>query len=150
MGVGTGWDALSKPSIDVGHLLSCICWQSDLVILCSSSACIWVFVMRIEGANKKKRREVFLLCAGPLVSFQAFILTLALASEMFDPLLSNKSVCGGSGPVCSSRRGCRMKRIIQWTVMGEGVGLAVSNREDLTVSGVILKVNLQELNMFKE
>lgn len=33
---------------------------------------------------------------------------------------------------------------------GGRVGLAVSNREDLTVSGVILKVNLQELNMFKE
>lgn len=33
---------------------------------------------------------------------------------------------------------------------GGRVGLVVSNREDLTVSGVILKVNLQELNMFKE
>lgn len=88
MGAGTGWDPLSKPSIDVGHLLSCICWQSELVILCSSSACIWVFVMRIEGATE---RGCFLLGARPLVSFQSFILTLALASDMFDPLLCNKS-----------------------------------------------------------
>jgi len=33
-------------------------------------------------------RGYFLLSARPLVSFQAFLLTIALASEMFDPLLS--------------------------------------------------------------
>lgn len=62
MGVGAGWDLLSKLCIDVGHLLSCICWQPDS----------WIFLMHHHAfgcwkwRRKEKEGEVVLNCVPDL------------------------------------------------------------------------------------
>lgn len=113
----------------VGSVVKALHWCRSLAPLhllaiwfcsCRSSACIWVFEMKIEGRNQKKRRErLFSALCQNLGCLSDFYIDNS--SCQFDPLLSNKTVCGGPRPVCSARRGCGMKRMIQWTLMGEGL-----------------------------
>lgn len=77
-----------------------------------------------------------LLCGRTLIASQDFILTLALASEMFDPLLSNKCVCGGPRACVLCQAWLRDEKDHSVDIHGGRVGLAVSHREDRTVSGV--------------
>jgi len=70
VGVGTGWNPLSKPSIDVGHLLSLMIWWFFAVA--EAMHAFGFLKLKLRGATKWKGENLFsVLCQnlGCLIGF---------------------------------------------------------------------------------